>query len=252
MNPDVPSIQVQPAGRGVTWVTSAFSIFRAYPLNWLVSALLFVAFQVVLQFVPLIGGFIVTLLSPVLVGGILLGCQRQAEGQDFEINALVAGFSCNTSELLMLGLLTALFEALILVLMLVVALVTLGGLDGVLKDLGAMEQHMVTGASPLGLLVPVLVGLVLALPLAAALWLSPALVALNGMRAWPAMHASLVACFANWAPFTLYGLVILPLAILASIPMLLGWLVLLPMLFAGIWLAWRDIFDAESAVPRES
>ena len=242
MEPAAPAIQVQPAARGLAWVTEAFALFRAQPLEWLIVGLIFVAFQVVLQFVPFVGGFVATLLSPVLVAGILLGCQNQGSGGRFEINTIVAGFSRHTSELITLGLLTALFEFLILVVVIAVAVVTLGGFGEALKDLGAMEQHLVTEVSPIAVLIPLLVGLILFLPLAAALWLAPALIALSGLRAWPAMRTSLVACLVNWRPLSLYGLIMLPLAILASIPMMLGWLVLLPMAFAGIWLAWRDIF----------
>ena len=51
---------------------------------------------------------------------------------------------------------------------------------------------------------------------------------------------------ANWAPFLVFGLIYIVLALLATIPLMLGWLVLLPLTFASGYVAYREVF-AESA-----
>jgi hypothetical protein len=43
-------------------------------------------------------------------------------------------------------------------------------------------------------------------------------------------------------PFLLYGIVFFIAAIIASIPLMLGWLVLGPLLAASIYTAYRDIY----------
>ena len=43
-------------------------------------------------------------------------------------------------------------------------------------------------------------------------------------------------------PFTLYSLVLLVLAVIAAIPLGLGFLVLIPVAIASIYAAYRDIF----------
>ena len=71
----------------------------------------------------------------------------------------------------------------------------------------------------------------------AALWFAPALVVFRHVAPVDAVMASLRAVLKNVLPFLLYGLIQLVLAVAASIPFGLGWLVLLPvMLLSGIML----------------
>jgi hypothetical protein len=42
-----------------------------------------------------------------------------------------------------------------------------------------------------------------------------------------------------------YGVLVLLLAVCASLPLLLGWLLLLPVIYASLYAAYRDIFFAE-------
>ena len=51
----------------------------------------------------------------------------------------------------------------------------------------------------------------------------------------------------NVIPFLIYGLVGLVLTIVATIPLLLGWLVLIPMLIASIYVSYKDIFQTGAA-----
>ena len=65
-----------------------------------------------------------------------------------------------------------------------------------------------------------------ALPLMMACWFAPALVMLRHDEPVAAMKASFFACLANVLPMLVYGLIGIVLAIVASIPFGLGWLVL--------------------------
>ena len=46
----------------------------------------------------------------------------------------------------------------------------------------------------------------------------------------------------NVVPFLIYGLIMFLLAIVATLPALLGWLILGPVLFATFYTGYRDIF----------
>ena len=59
-----------------------------------------------------------------------------------------------------------------------------------------------------------------------------------------ALKASFVACLNNWIPFLIYSVVLLVLCVVAAIPAGLGYLVLLPVLAASVYTAYRDIFCA--------
>jgi len=58
------------------------------------------------------------------------------------------------------------------------------------------------------------------------------------------MKASFEACLANLGPLLVYGLVYIGLAIIASIPLGLGWLVLGPMMAGSCYASWRRVFAA--------
>src|SRR6185436_6154227 len=90
-------------------------------------------------------------------------------------------------------------------------------------------------------LLAVLLILALMLPLFMAIWFAPPLVVFQGLGAIEAMKASFTGCLRNVMPFLLYGVVLLIFGVLASIPMGLGWLVLLPVTAASIYTAYRDI-----------
>jgi uncharacterized membrane protein len=62
------------------------------------------------------------------------------------------------------------------------------------------------------------------------------------------MKASLRAFLRNMIPLTVYGLLLLPFAILASLPMMLGWLVLLPVIITSLYAIYRDLFPMEEDV----
>ena len=75
-----------------------------------------------------------------------------------------------------------------------------------------------------------------------AYWFAPALVVLNGEQPIAALQKSFAASWRNFGAFLLYGLIYIVLAIVASIPMGLGWLVLGPMMVGSCYAGWRTIF----------
>jgi uncharacterized membrane protein len=57
-----------------------------------------------------------------------------------------------------------------------------------------------------------------------------------------ALTTSFSACLKNIVPFLVWGVMALLLGILATIPILLGWLLLGPVLMVSVYTAYRDIF----------
>ncbi len=106
-------------------------------------------------------------------------------------------------------------------------------------------MHVGAGLGTMTILLAVLVALALMIPAAMAIWFAPALVVLNDFGVGDALKASFVASLKNFVPFLVYGAVFLALAIVASIPLMLGWLALGPTIVASVYTAYRDIFYAE-------
>ena len=64
----------------------------------------------------------------------------------------------------------------------------------------------------------------------------------GGLRPGQAIAQSFRGCLRNIIPFLAYGVILLVLALVASIPLLLGWFVLTPGLIASVHAAFRDIY----------
>jgi uncharacterized membrane protein len=82
----------------------------------------------------------------------------------------------------------------------------------------------------------------LVVPLLMAIWFAPALVMLHDLKPVDALKASFTGCLKNIPAFLIYGIVGLVLAIVATIPLVLGWLILGPVAIASAYTGYRDIF----------
>jgi len=231
-------------GRGTAWFGEAWTLFKASPGLWIVVFIIFMVMTVVLAIIP--GGTIVSyLLYPVFMAGLMLGCRDIEAGDPFQVNHLFAGFKQNTGSLILVGLLYMVG----LIVVTFVAFVPLGFLVAILApQLGATLEcgdisTILYTMIPLFLLGFLLI-LALSLPLMMALWFAPALVVFNEVQPMAAMKASFRGCLKNLMPFLVYGLVGLGLMLLALIPLGLGLLVFVPVLWATMYTAYRDIYFA--------
>lgn len=234
-------IRIVDAGRALNWFQDGFALFRREPLVWIVQVVVFIAVVMVLSLVPLAGQFVATLLSSVFAAGFLWTCEQGSKGQPMKIDHLFEGFRRSTSPLLVVG---AIYAVGTMIAGAVSAMLVLGagaGLGAVADGMGD-DGAMAMGAAMLMPMLVLLVALLLSLPLAMAIWFAPALVLFDGVAPMEAMKLSFIACCKNWLVLLAYGVIFLVLALLASIPFGLGWLVLLPTMMASTYVAYREMF----------
>ena len=224
-----------PAGNGWTWITEAFSLFRQQPVAWILIVIVFVAISVAVSAIPGIGKLAVQLLTPVFTGGIMLGCRAMDEGGEIGVGSLFAGFSVNGGRLALLGLASM---AAVAVVLLVTGVML--GIGGVLLGFGGNAGSIAFTTSLLAMLIV----LALTLPIYMAVWFAPALIALNDLALGTALAASFRGCLRNVVPFLVYGVVTFIFLVLAVIPLGLGLLVMIPVLIASVYTAYRDIYYA--------
>jgi len=235
-----------PAGEGAAWWGESWRIFKAAPGPWIGIFVIFVVLSCVLIFIPVVGGLAHSVLTPVFVGGVMLGCHALARGEPLRIGHLFAGFEGGRfGPLCILGLVWIAFAVVIAIVMVVVVFLMLGATGLVaLMDFGGtspLDYAALTGAGA-AMLVVALIALILALLVAMAYWFAPALVVLNGEPPLAALRKSFAASWTNVGAFLLYGLIYIGLAIVASIPFGLGWLVFGPMIAGSCYAGWRTIF----------
>jgi uncharacterized membrane protein len=235
------------AGYGASWWGEGWRVFAASPLVWLGIVVILLVLMFLLVLIPLIGGIAQTLLMPVFAGGVMLGCNALARGEPLRIAHLFDGFGAGRFGPLVIIGLVVLAAAIVLGLVVAgVAFASIGiaGLAALsaLTDPTQLDIGTLTSFG-LSLLLVLLLALVGASLIAMAYWFAPALVVLNGEEPLAAMRKSFRACWRNIGAFLLYGIIYLGLAIVATIPFGLGWLVLAPMIAGSCYAGWRTVFS---------
>ena len=91
-------------------------------------------------------------------------------------------------------------------------------------------------------MISMLLVLLVALIIAMAFIYATPLVMLDNMKPVAAVKASFSACLQNILPLLVFGIVYLLLAIIAAIPLFLGFLILLPVSILAMYCSYKSIF----------
>ena len=233
-----------PAGRGMTWWSEGWRLFAAAPMIWIAITVILFVVMLLVGFIPILGTVATTLLGPVFAGGVMIGCRSLDHGGELKIEHLFAGFSDRLAPLMIVGAIYLVGSFLIVMIVLagMAAAIGFGGISALLSgDPSHAALAILTGFG-FGALLALLVGFLLGIPLMMAFWFAPALVVFRNEEPWSAMKSSFSASLVDWLPMFVYGLVGIALAIVASIPLMLGWLVLAPVFAASVYASYKDIF----------
>jgi uncharacterized membrane protein len=231
----VPHGRTVPFENGWTWIAAAWDIFRRAPGVWIGMVVTLCVIYVVLAVLPVVGAIATIVAGPVFTGGLMLASRTLDQGGEVQFSQLFAGFKHRFGTLLGVGVLYLVGMA---VIVLIAGLMTGASVFGVLNA-QSPEAVMALGAT---LLLAILIFMALLVPLLMAIWFAPPLVVFHDLGAVAAMKASFVGCLRNMMPFLLYGIVLLVASIVASIPLMLGWLILGPVTAASIYTGYRDIY----------
>lgn len=197
------------------WIVNGWQTFTKNPVMLVVFTLIYIVSLYVLNLIPEIGAFVAALLSPVLIGGFLLGVRDVEAGRELRPGQIFSAFQ-DPPKLIQLALLGLLPLA-----------VTL------------LQQGVL--ASPLPQVMAALIGLLLSLVLACALLYGLPLVMLGNRQAVEAVPASLRACLGQPVAVGVFlGLAVL-LFIVALIPFGLGLLVYLPVMVGAMHASYRQV-----------
>ncbi|HTI48386.1 MAG TPA: BPSS1780 family membrane protein [Casimicrobiaceae bacterium] len=233
------------SGYGASWWGEGWRIFAAAPGTWIGITLILLVLMFLMVIVPIIGHIAQTLLLPVFAGGVILGCHALARGEPLRVGHLFDGFgSGRFGALIVLGLvmLAAGIVLSVICAMIVVLAVGFGGFAALASlDPTNLDLRVLTSLG-VGFLIVFLVALIGVALIAMAYWFAPALVVLNNEEPLRALSKSFVASWRNLGAMAIYGIIYIGLAIVATIPLGLGWLVLAPMLIGSCYAGWRTIF----------
>ena len=227
---------------GWQWIKQGYWLFRKNPLLWMALTAIGVIGMLGIAIIPVVGDPLATLLFPVLLAGYMFGCHALAQGEELELSHLFAGFRQHAQQLVTLGGINLVGQLLILGVMMLTGGATLVGIlmDGKPVNDPAILMQAMAGAG-----FALLLGITLFSILMMAMQFAPMLVIFGKMQPVPAMKISLRAFFRNVIPLTVYGVMLLPFVILATLPMMLGWPVLLPIVIASLYATYRDLFPMQ-------
>ncbi len=238
--------------RGWEWIKQGYALFLKAPLLWVVLLMICLVAAIGFSSVPVVGEPLVSLLMPVILAGLMFGCKSLDQGEELELAHLFSGFHRHTTHLVSLGGISLVSQFLIFGLMMMLggaALVTIL-MSGQPDPDPALVIEALAGAG-----LAVLVGAILFSALMMAMQFAPMLVFFNDATPIQAMKLSFRAFGRNVGPMLVYFTTFIFLAILASLPMMLGWLVLLPLVFTSLYASYRDIFPTVEeviSIPPES
>ena len=233
------------AGQGWQWIKQGYALFMKAPLLWVALIVICIVAGAILSAIPVIGDILSGLLMPAVVAGLMTGCQALEKDEELELAHLFNGFKQHTSQLVMLGVISLLAQLLILGAMMAVGGSTLVSIlsSGTQAQDPQVFVQAITGAG-----FAILLGLVLFSIWIMAMQYAPMLVYFQNVAPVDALKLRLRAFLANVGPMLVYGLVLILLAVLASIPIMLGWFVLLPVIITSLYASFCGIFPAATEI----
>jgi len=232
---------------GWSWIKKGYGLFLKSPLLWIVLLMICLVSAVILSSIPVAGEPLASLLMPVILVGLMTGCRSLEQGEELELAHLISGFQRQTPSLIALGGIALVGQFATFGLMIMAGGDTLVGLlTSGQPNIEPAVMAQAVAEAPFA----VLLGMTLFSILMMAMQYAPMLVFFNNAPPVQAMKLSLRAFLYNIGPWLVYLTTFMLLAILASIPMMLGWLILLPLVFTSMYVSYCEIFPATvEAIP---
>ena len=235
---------------GLKWIAQSFSLFGKSPSIWIVMLLIYIAISVLLTRIPFLV-LLPTFLAPIFNAGFIYGARALDKQQRLEIDHLFAGFKLQLRGLFRLGILYFIINLLI-VIFISMFFESIADQEMTLLMKSAtttteLEQILVNNPELTGALIKsLLFGVILSIPLVMAGWFAPLLVLFHQLSPSRAMLLSIKACNKNMLAFLIYGVLMLPILLLAVMPFGLGLLIILPVIFISQYCSYKSIFNLQS------
>lgn len=236
-----------PMARGFQWYVEGFRIFTQSPGAWILMMLIFLAIMILISFIPLpnqnfqLGNLVDTF----LLAGLMLGIRNQENGVKLGVESLFSAFKHPQNlQLLIIGILSFVIYGVISYFMLNDAVQQMEtNMERISQGGGAPEKQLQEMLHYQGIFYMSLFKMTLvSIPAMMLFWFSAPLVVLHRAKALAAIVLSFQACLYNIPALLLFLVLGIVFAVFATLPLGLGWLILMPVFIASTYLGWKDIF----------
>jgi len=226
------------AGQGASWFSCGWNLFKQDFGTWFIMFLILIGLSIVLSFIPFIGSLALMIISPALIGGFMYAASELDKGNNIEIGYLFQGFrdKDRMNKLLVLGGIYLLVQVILMAVML--SLVGGSSMMSAAETGNVDPAAMMTSGMGFSMLLIILVGVAVMLGFVYA---TP-LVMLDNMAPIESIKASYSAAFKNILPLLVFGIIYLLLAVIAAIPIGLGFLILIPVSILALYCSYKSIF----------
>lgn len=229
-------LRVVGASDAVNWYKGGWEIFKSNIANWILMALIFLVITVILvTLIPFVGPIAFYLLLPIFIGGMLYSAQQLDRGQQADIMDLFVMFKDqqNLTQLIILGL--------ILLVTGFLSVMLVGGMMVASVDLGTVSNSGVVTLPSIGM-GGFFMALIVAILSFMLFMFTVPLIIFRKMSAIDAIKNSFMACVKNFPAFMLFMGIYFLLGLAVVITFGLGLLVLLPLMIATIYVAYKRLF----------
>ncbi len=224
---------------GVAWWTDSFQLFLRDWLHWILATLLFVVICAIAVLIPVLGALVVHVLQTIMIGGLVLGCQKVERGGHFKITDLFLAF--RRPYLMRLTVM-----ALLLMVGFIAFFLLLGiGLGTMNLAFSISKVYTLTDVQNLPMLMLLLLIMVTAVSAVGMFyWFAPALIVLYDVGPIDAMRLSFVASLRNIMPMLSFGILAVFLLFLGFVLLVIGLVLVAPIAMIAVYVSTRSVFDS--------
>lgn len=234
--------------RGFQWYKEGFQYFSRSPGTWLMITVVFIVLIVLVSLIPMpneqftLGNVVDTF----LLAGLMTGLYSLDKTGKLGVEHLFAAFKHPMrTQLLIVGLISFVLYGII----------SYALVHDELLEFQAVMQQSGEGQPSQASIEEIMMATktfyfavfkmsLLSIPVMMLFWFTAPLIILHRVNALQAMKLSFLGCFYNTPAFIVYILLGVLLAIFATLLLGLGWFVLLPVVIASQFVAWKDIYTA--------
>ncbi|MEX0422454.1 hypothetical protein KDV38_01715 [Providencia rettgeri] len=231
------------AGEGVNWISQSWSLVKEKLGMWILINIVLFALIFIISMIPFLN-LLITFITPIFIGGIIAISENQRKTGQAEIGLLFAGFQNKFGTLFAVGAINFAANLVGMVIAFIIGGSAMFGLLMESNQYGSPSDAAILASSGTFFFAIIIIA-VAALVGTALTWFAPALVMNHNFTVGAAISASLQAVKKNLLPGILFFIVLSILMIISVIPLGLGLLVSMPIMYVCYYSSYRSLFFSQ-------
>ncbi|GAB1439232.1 hypothetical protein MASR2M36_20000 [Providencia sp.] len=231
------------AGEGVNWISQSWSLVKEKLGMWILINIVLFALIFIISMIPFLN-LLLTFITPIFIGGIIAISENQRKTGQAEIGLLFAGFQNKFGALFAVGAINFAANLVGMIIAFIISGSAIFGLFMESSQYGSPSDAAILASSG-SFFFAIIVIAVAALVGTALTWFAPALIMNHNFTVGAAISASIQAVKKNILPGLLFFIVLSILIVISAIPLGLGLLVTMPIMYVCYYSSYRSLFYSQ-------